>query len=274
MPYSLQNPPIVGLIALTLAVVLPFVPAAAGSAPQISVAGEAAGLEGHWEGTIEIPGQELKFDTDFSRVGDGWAGDVSIPAQGAQDLPLKDLSLEADQVTFVISGIPGDPTFSGTLSDDGTRISGEFAQGGQTFPFSLTSGVAPADEARAALAEVDAIIDAALEDWQTPGMAVAVVVDGEVVLCRGYGLRDQEEQLPATARTLFAIGSCTKAFTAFCMATLADEGLLDWDRPVVEYLPNFQMYDEYATAHLTPRDMVRTARGCRGTIWSGTTTRP
>jgi CubicO group peptidase (beta-lactamase class C family) len=260
MPYSLQKSPIVGLIALTLAVVAalvpPLMPAAAGSAPQTSAAGEAAGLEGHWKGAIEIPGQELKIDIDFGRADDGWTGDVSIPAQGAQDLPLKDLSLKADQVTFAISGIPGDPTFSGTLSNDGTRMTGEFTQGGQTFPFSLTSGIPPADKARAALSDVDPIIDAALADWQTPAVAVAIVVDGEVVLCRGYGFRDRENQLPATTRTLFAIGSCTKAFTTSCMATLVDEGLLDWNRPVVEYLPNFQMHDEYATAHLTPRDMV------------------
>ncbi|MCK4305392.1 MAG: serine hydrolase [Candidatus Eisenbacteria sp.] len=225
---------IVGLTAITLAVFL----GGASFAPTMALAGARSSLAGHCEGAIELPGQQLEIDIDLSHEAGGWIGDISIPAQGAQDLPLKDLEFSADRIGFTISGIPGDPTFNGTLNENGTRI------------------VDPATQARAALEDLEAIIAAALDDWQTPGLAVGVVADGQAVLSRGYGHRNRTDKLTVTARTLFAIGSCTKAFTAFTMATLVDEGLLDWDRPVAEYLPGFQMYDEYATAHITPRDLV------------------
>ena len=65
-----------------------------------------------------------------------------------------------------------------------------------------------------------------------PGVAIAIVKDGEVVLAEGFGLRDVAGKLPVTSKTLFAIGSCTKAFTTFVMGTLVDEGKLEWDKPL------------------------------------------
>jgi CubicO group peptidase (beta-lactamase class C family) len=236
------------LVVLSLLVGLSVVPAAP--------AAENVGLEGHWEGTIEIPGQELEIDLDFERDGESWTGDISIPAQGARDLPLVGIVVEAAAVSFAIQGVPGEPTFVGTLNEDGKSVSGDFTQSGQTFPFALTRGIDRAAKAARALTGIDEVIAAALEDWKTPGLALAVVVDGSTVLAEGYGLRDVERELPVTPRTLFAIGSATKAFTTFVMGTLVDEGTLDWDEPVASYLPGFRLYDDYATTHLTPRDMV------------------
>jgi hypothetical protein len=82
------------------------------------------------------------------------------------------------------------------------------------------------------LAGFDAFVNQALHAWEVPGLAIAVVKNGQVVLARGYGLRDVDKKLPVTPNTLFAIGSCTKAFTTFVMGTLIDEGKLDWDKPV------------------------------------------
>ncbi|MBD3236451.1 MAG: serine hydrolase, partial [Candidatus Eisenbacteria bacterium] len=113
-----------------------------------------------------------------------------------------------------------------------------------------------AGRSRSARSRACGRLPGALEEWETPGLGIGVVVGDEVVLAEGYGHRDLEQELPVTARTLFAIGSSTKAFTCFTLATLAEEGLLSWDDPVAEHIPDFQMYDEYVTAHLTPRDMV------------------
>jgi CubicO group peptidase (beta-lactamase class C family) len=88
------------------------------------------------------------------------------------------------------------------------------------------------------------------------GMGVAVVRDGELAMARGFGLRDLAGQLPVTGRTLFAIGSSTKAFTATLIAALVGDGLLEWDRPVREYLPRFRLRDPVATALMTPRDLL------------------
>lgn len=111
-------------------------------------------------------------------------------------------------------------------------------------------------EARTNLNGLDAFIEQVIDEWKVPGLAIAVVDDGEVVLSNGYGYRDMERELPVTPRTLFAIGSITKSFTVALLGMLVDEGELDWDTPVREYLPDFRLYDEYATANMTPRDLV------------------
>jgi CubicO group peptidase (beta-lactamase class C family) len=82
------------------------------------------------------------------------------------------------------------------------------------------------------------------------------VKDGEVILAEGFGWRDVGKKLPVTPRTLFAIGSCTKAFTTFVMGTLVDEGKLDWDKPVRTYIPELRLYDRVASELITPRDLV------------------
>lgn len=83
---------------------------------------QQADLEGHWEGSIEIPGTRLEIDLDFARDGEGWSGDISIPAQNAQDLPLSEIALEGSDATFKIPGIPGDPTFEGDFVMEGDAV--------------------------------------------------------------------------------------------------------------------------------------------------------
>src|ERR1041384_3516387 len=106
------------------------------------------------------------------------------------------------------------------------------------------------------VAALEAAIEAERERFRVPGIGVAVVHNGETLVCRGFGKRDEAGDLPVTADTQFPIGSSTKAFTASVLATLVDEGRLDWDTPVREYLPGFRMHDPVATDLLTPRDML------------------
>ena len=96
--------------------------------------------KGHWDGVIEMPGQELGVNVDLMEEGGVWSGDISIPDQQAEDFPLGGISVTGSRVSFRMEGIPGTPTFTGTLSEDGQTISGSFSQAGQTFPFSLTRG--------------------------------------------------------------------------------------------------------------------------------------
>lgn len=95
-------------------------------------------VAGDWRGAIEVPGSPLEIGVTFEVQPGGLAGTIDIPAQGAQDVPLEDVRLEGEQLTFAIQGIPGKPTFSGPVSGD--TIEGEFRQSGQTFPFSLKRG--------------------------------------------------------------------------------------------------------------------------------------
>ena len=122
-----------------------------------------------------------------------------------------------------------------------------------------------------AFAGLDDFITATMAEWQVPGLAVGVIRDGEVILATGFGYRDRAARLPVSEYTTMAIGSNSKSFTVTLLAILADEGLLDWDLPVREYLPDFRLYDDFATAEMTPRDLVTHQSGLprHDNMWYG-----
>ena len=74
---------------------------------------------------------------------------------------------------------------------------------------------------------LDELVERAMAQWRVPGLALAAVRDGEVVLQEVYGLRDLARSLPVTPRTLFALGSVTKTLTASGLALLAGQGAFD-----------------------------------------------
>ena len=92
--------------------------------------------------------------------------------------------------------------------------------------------------------------------WQIPGMAIGVVRDGEIIYLEGFGYRDLDNKLPVTPKTIFGIGSISKSFTSLSAAMLVDEEKLEWDTPVIEYLSDFKLYDNYASKHTTLRDIL------------------
>jgi hypothetical protein len=108
------------------------------SAPGVSSAQVAAGPSGHWEGSIQVPGQELMVVVDLSGSGDKWEGAIGIPAQGLKAFPLAEIVVKDSGVSFAMKGVPGEPRFRGTLSPDAKALSGEFQQGGGSLPFALT----------------------------------------------------------------------------------------------------------------------------------------
>ncbi len=213
-------------------------------------------IEGHWKGAIEVPGNKIEYTTHFKNDGGTWSATIDIPSQGGKDIPLVEVAVQGTAVRFKISGVPGDPSFAGELSDDGKTIKGDFTQGGQTMPFEMKSTSDPAEDARGALQGFETEVEKMLEEWKGVGVAVGAIVGDDPVLLKGFGHRDREGGLPVTENTLFAIGSATKAFTCFALATLVDEGKLEWDKPVVNYLPGLQLYDQSATQRITARDLV------------------
>ena len=102
---------------------------------------------GHWEGSLQVPGQELKIEIDLANKDDKWEGTIAIPAQSLKGFPLSAISVKAEAVSFALNGVPGEPRFNGTLSKDGKSLSGDFTQGGGTIPFSVTRTGEPQIEA-------------------------------------------------------------------------------------------------------------------------------
>lgn len=105
-------------------------------------------------------------------------------------------------------------------------------------------------------ADLDAYVASSMKTFNVPGMSVALVKDGKILLAKGYGVRKLGEPVPVDEFTLFAIGSNTKAFTTAALATLVDEGKLSWDDPVYQRLPGFVMYDPYVSHEMTIRDLL------------------
>src|SRR5579884_1772344 len=107
-------------------------------------------------------------------------------------------------------------------------------------------------------------VRATMQEWKLPGVAIGLVRDGEVVLAQGFGKRDREAGQDVTPHTIFGIASCTKAFVALALAMLVDEGKLDWDAPLRNYLPGFKLSDSVASERATTRDVLSHRTGLPG----------
>ena len=118
------------------------------------------------------------------------------------------------------------------------------------------SAVVAEPAAATAAFNLDADVARALHVFGVPGLSIAIVKDGKVVSARGYGVRKLGEAAPVDGKTLFEIASNSKGFTAALLAMLVDEGKLAWDDPVIQHLPEFQMYDPVVTRELTVRDLL------------------
>lgn len=116
-------------------------------------------------------------------------------------------------------------------------------------------GLIPAQDHSEAVQYLDQYILQAQEDWEVPGLAVAVVKDGEIILARGYGKRRLNGGEAVDKGTIFGIASTTKAMTAAAMGMLVDAGKVRWDDRVVDHWPEFQLYDPYATREVRVRDL-------------------
>src|SRR4029434_9621442 len=126
--------------------------------------------------------------------------------------------------------------------------------------------LAPWQSARAAtgddrVANLDAFITKALKEYQVPGAEIAVVQNGKAVLLKGYGVRDVTKQGAVDENTIVQLASVTITLTGPAAGTVVDEGKLDWDKPIFNYLPEFVGYDPYMTRWLTERDLLAQRTG-------------
>ncbi|HEX7002841.1 MAG TPA: serine hydrolase domain-containing protein [Trueperaceae bacterium] len=133
--------------------------------------------------------------------------------------------------------------------------------------FEIT-GVEQVDLGGAQPLEVDAIadelevfIEETMAAFGIPGAAVAVVQGGEVVYSNGFGTREAGGSEPVTPDTHMMIGSVGKTMTSMAIATMVDDGIVDWDTPVVEVLPEFEVADAQLTQEITIRNLLCACTG-------------
>lgn len=101
------------------------------------------------------------------------------------------------------------------------------------------------------------------QDWNVPGMSIAIIDSGEIVFNRGFGELETRKSQQPNGQSLYAIASISKAFTATALAMLVDEGKLEWDDKVIEYLPYFELYDPWVTLNMTIEDLLTHRSGLK-----------
>lgn len=142
--------------------------------------------------------------------------------------------------------------------------------------YAQTAVAPPIARPAASSYDLEQDVNRVMKAFDVPGIAIAVVKDGQVVAARGFGVRKLGEPAKVDGKTLFEIASNSKAFTAAALAMLVDEGKLKWDDPVVKHLPDFQMYDAYVTREMTVRDLLThrsgLGLGAGDLLWWPTTT--
>ncbi len=103
--------------------------------------------------------------------------------------------------------------------------------------------------------DLDQYIENARKYWKVPGMSVAVIKEGKVLLAKGYGQRQLGGKM-VDENTIFNIGSTTKAFTSVLIGMLVDQGLLHWEDKVIDYMPEFQLHNPYTTRDARVKDLL------------------
>ncbi|GAW95021.1 MULTISPECIES: serine hydrolase [Colwellia] len=104
--------------------------------------------------------------------------------------------------------------------------------------------------------KIEQAISQAMNTFQVPGVAVAIIKDNQVVMSKGFGVIEQGKSAKVTADTLFGIASNTKAMTVALLANLVDEGKLTWQTKVIDIIPEFQMPNAYVTSEFTITDLL------------------
>ena len=103
---------------------------------------------------------------------------------------------------------------------------------------------------------LDILVARVMKTFEVPGLSLAIVKDGKVLLTKGYGVKKLGEPAAVDAQTLFGIASNSKVFTAVALGILVDEGKLRWNGRVIDYLPEFQMYDPNVSREITVKDLL------------------
>jgi CubicO group peptidase (beta-lactamase class C family) len=103
---------------------------------------------------------------------------------------------------------------------------------------------------------IDSLVERSMKAFRVPGIAVGIIKDGKLIHAKGYGLRSLNSQQRMDENTIFGIASNSKAFTAAALGLLVEEGKINWDDKVRDYIPEFKLYNPYVTEDFTIRDLL------------------
>ena len=194
----------------------------------------------------------------------------SVEGVDATVIANYDIDLRADSTIYqAVAQIVGDQSFVILFEGELADVQKRAAQIGIINSGFKITGVEEADLTGVETRPVDDEIIASLETYindlmprfKVPGAVVAIVQNGEIVYTGAFGVREMGGDVPMTPDTHMMIGSSGKSLTTTLMATLVDEGLLDWDTPVVKIVPQFKMADPDLTQRITVRNLVCACTG-------------
>jgi CubicO group peptidase (beta-lactamase class C family) len=109
-------------------------------------------------------------------------------------------------------------------------------------------------------AALDAVLEEIVARWGIPGLGVGIVEGDEILYARGFGVQSLDTGAPVTPESVFCVASITKCFVATAMMQLVEQGRLDLDAPLVDYLPDFRLDDARCT-RITLRQMLSHTSG-------------
>jgi CubicO group peptidase (beta-lactamase class C family) len=109
--------------------------------------------------------------------------------------------------------------------------------------------------------DIEAYIASGMKGFDVPGLAIGIVASDRLVYAKGFGVRSKSSGLPVDTRTIFQIGSNTKAFLAATEAIMVDRGKLRWDDRVVDRYPEFQLKDPWVTREFRLFDLLAQRSG-------------
>jgi len=211
-------------------------------------------VDGNFEGAIDVSGMKLDMLIVLETVDGQLSGKLDIPVQGVKGMELAELKLSKSKLMFKLPEVPGDAAYSGAFNDGFSKIDGTFTQGGMELPLVFVRMDDAIMEAK--VANLKTVIEDIRQKQSIPAIGVGIIKNGKIIMAEGFGNRDIDKGLKADAKTLFAIGSSSKAFTTMGLALLADKGELDWDEPIRTYMPDFELMDNFATQEMNAVDLV------------------
>ena len=109
--------------------------------------------------------------------------------------------------------------------------------------------------------DIERYISSGMKTFDVPGLAIGIIANDKLVYSKGFGIRDKKNGGSVDTRTVFQIGSTTKAFLATTMAIMVDRGRFKWDDRVVDLYPDFQMKDPWVTREFRVFDLLAQRSG-------------